>query len=124
MKMVSGIRCETQSLCNECCFRYFHFPVPSGTPQQFDTIEILSRSITFSWDPPLFEEQNGVIVSYKLDVTALATSSVQSYTITSTTFTITNLIPFSHYTYVIAAATAVGLGPYTETDTIITPEDG
>ena len=109
---------------NSIIFLHANFLVPSGTPQQFDAIDVLSRSITFSWDPPLFEEQNGVIVFYKLDITDLATSSVQSYTVNSTSFTVTNLIPFSYYTYVISAATAIGLGPYTQTTTIITAEDG
>ena len=88
------------------------------------TDTVLARTITFSWEAPLFEERNGVIVSYDLIVTLLGTSNDQQYTTSSTSYTVTGLIPYSYYTYAVAASTVIGTGPYTAIATVMTMEDG
>ena len=41
-----------------------------------------------------------------------------------TTFHLFFLTPFTTYEFTIAASTEVGLGPFSETISILTPEDG
>ena len=88
------------------------------------TDTVLAREITFSWEAPLFEERNGVIILYDLIITLLGSSNDQHYTAYSTTYTVSGLIPYSYYTYAVAASTAIGVGPYSAVTTVMTMEDG
>ena len=83
-----------------------------------------SRSITLTWEPPLFAEQNGIITGYTIHVMLNQTeetfelfSGVQS--ITADLFR-----PFRNYIFEIAGQTTVGVGTFSDPITIMTPEDG
>ena len=67
------------------------------------------------------EEQNGLIVGYTISQTH---GNVYPVDADNTTLTLSNLSPYTTYTWVIAASTSVGRGPFSTTLNILTPEDG
>ena len=72
--------------------------------------------MSLSWNPPPADSQNGIIISYHLNLTTLATGSVSLYTSYDTTIQVNGLVPYTTYTCLIAAETSIGRGPYTTID--------
>jgi len=83
-----------------------------------------SRSVVLTWDPPPPEDQNGPIVGYVINVTVIETGEMFQLTSSTNTLSVASLKPFTHYVCIIAARTSVGLGPFSTTVTVMTPEDG
>ena len=85
-----------------------------------------STSAQILWDPPEEEQQNGKITFYTVVVTGIENSHLVQRDLmsNSTLINLLHLQPFSEYNVSIAANTAVGMGPFTATLTISTPEDG
>ena len=102
----------------------FSIAAPSSPPLNFVATPTNSRSIALRWDPPLPEDRNGPITSYLVNVTVIETGEVFEINTTLTTFSLLFLTPFTTYEFTIAASTEVGLGPYSETVSVLTPEDG
>ena len=100
--------------------------MPSGPPTDVKEDVVNSTSAQLLWYPPEEEEQNGKITFYTVVVTGIEnTHLVQRNLISnSTLIDLLYLRPFSEYNVSIAANTAVGMGPFTATLTIFTPEDG
>ena len=100
--------------------------MPSGPPTDVKEGVVNSTSVQIQWYPPEEEEQNGKITFYTVVVTGIEnTHLVQRDLISnSTLIDLLYLRPFSEYNVSIAAHTAVGMGPFTATLTIFTPEDG
>ena len=98
--------------------------VPSGPPQNFQSSEVSSRSITFTWDPPLLEDQNGVITGYIINVTEIEMEESFELFSDSESLTADFVRPFSSYLFKIAGQTAVGTGTFSDPITIMTLEDG
>ena len=99
------------------------FLAPSGPPEGISAVALGPRIIQINWSQPLPEEQNGIIRSYLVNVTVAETGQRIQLTTNSTNITATNLHPFYHYHYSVAAVT-VALGPYTEIHILQTPQDG
>ena len=83
-----------------------------------------SRSITFTWDPPLFEDQNGVITGYIINVTEIEMEESFELFSDSESLTADFVRPFSSYLFKIAGQTAIGTGTFSDPITIMTLEDG
>ena len=98
--------------------------MPSGYPQNITAEVISSRSAIFTWEPPLFAEQNGVIVNYVVNINAEETREVFQLFSEILNISVSSLSPFTTYFYTIAATTSVGQGPYSIVYTLQTPEDG
>ena len=81
-------------------------------------------SITLSWNPPLLEEQNGDIVQYVVNITHTVTLERVQYVLSATSITVSGLEPYTNYVCVVAAATALGLGPFSTVIHIRTLEAG
>lgn len=96
--------------------------VPTGFPVNFLAVAINSTSILLTWDPPPVHESNGIITSYT--ITQVVAGSTSTLTTTELMLRVTNLRPFTSYTFDIAASTTVGLGPRTAPVTENTPEAG
>lgn len=76
------------------------------------------------WDPPPEYSHNGVITSYQVVIQGGSTWDVLSnVTVSASTPTLllTNLTTGVRYKVMIAAATKIGFGPYT--DPIVLPTD-
>ena len=76
------------------------------------------------WQPPALPDQNGVIVGYLINITSLDSGVIQQLTSSSPSLLIMNLQPFTRYSCVIAARTAVGLGPFSTVVSVQTMEAG
>ena len=85
--------------------------VPDGPPVNITIIEITPYSVTLQWDPPTPDKQNGVIVSYVINV--MTGDQVQRMVVQSNDSqqTISNLTPYTTYTFSISASTRIGQGP-------------
>ena len=83
-----------------------------------------SRSISLNWDSPLFENQNGIIIGYIINVTVVETEENFDLFSNSNNLTIGLLRPYSTYRLKIAGQTVVGIGTFSAAITIMTPEDG
>lgn len=76
-----------------------------------------------SWSPPPTTDINGVIREYRINVTEVITGRIIYLTSTSTSIVTVGLHPYYLYECVITAVTVVA-GPYSQTFSITTPEDG
>ena len=103
--------------------KHVFFLAPSGPPEGISAVALGPRKIQISWSQPLPEEQNGIIRSYLVNVTVAETGQRIQLTTNSTNITATNLHPFYHYHYSVAAVT-IALGPYTVTHVLQTTQDG
>ena len=98
-----------------------------------------SHTITLSWEPPSLEERNGLLVQYHVIVMETQILYLDNGTVISQmgmnfnrtykvsegrTQLIDMLHPSYNYTVRIAAATVVGMGSFSRSITVMTPEDG
>ena len=110
---------QFQSLMLPCSFS----AVPSGIPQSIQAQPIDSRSLLLAWEPPLAEEQNGVIQEYLINISVAETGDEFQYRSPNTTLIVEDLHP--HYTYsLVISAVTISPGPYSEMYTVQMPEDG
>ena len=98
---------------------------PHAPPQNVQILATTSTTATISWLPPPDEHQNGRIVYYILIITDLGfgTSDVVLNS-TAMSAMATNLQEFNNYSCIVAAATTVGLGPYSLPIKFTTLQDG
>ena len=97
---------------------------PYGPPRDFSITVLSPRSIFLSWSAPLFELQNGDITGYIIDIMVMQTGQSFQVSAEGTNITIGSINPYSSYVCHIAAQTSVGIGPFSNTVVIMTPEDG
>ena len=72
-------------------------PAPSSAPRNVIVVNITSTTIHMSWQPPLTEDQNGVIIGYILNVTSLVMGETAEIFTESTGY-ILDLSAHTHYT--------------------------
>ncbi len=99
------------------------FIAPTAEPLGVSGSSLTSESISLSWDPPPFDEQNGRIRQYLINVTELETGASFLQTSSGTEFTVYSLHPNYVYEFTVAAVT-VGAGPPSPPILIQTNEDG
>ena len=104
-------------------FPWLHLSAPTSPPTNLTVEEFTSDSISLSWNPPQFEERNGLIRQYFLTITRNDTGMSFQQTSNATEMTILSLHPFSTYIIAVAAET-VDVGPFTESIVVTLPEDG
>ena len=85
---------------------------------------VLSRSILLSWQPPAYQDRNGIITGYVIELSR--SQEILTFQTENKTLLIDERVikPFTQYTCRIAASTTPGVGPYSEQIRIYTPEDG
>jgi len=83
-----------------------------------------STQVTISWLPPPIEDQNGPIMNYNIIVSDLNFGLDDINVNTSnTSYTVTNLEEYNNYSFIVAAATEAGVGPYSSPIKFTTEED-
>ena len=87
-------------------------------------VNVTSTTIHFSWQPPLREDQNGVITGYMLNVTSHETSESRQIFAESTAYILYSVSPYTLYIAAIAAQTNAGRGPFSSMTFVHTLEDG
>lgn len=86
---------------------------PSGVPTDFEVQPTSPTTIYLTWQPPLPDQQNGLIIGYII-VIAEANSGNDSQLSSNTTYLeIHFLKPFSNYSCSVSAQTVIGTGPKT-----------
>ena len=98
--------------------------VPSGYPQNIEATAVSSRMFTLSWDPPNYEDRNGIIIGYVINVINTRRSETLQYTSNTTALTLSTLSPYTTYYCIVSARTSVGTGPFSVVITLLTPQDG
>lgn len=90
-----------------------HLAVPIGEPLNFTMIASGSRNITFSWAPPAYEKQFGVIILYNLSCESAKDGSIVVITFVSAQSNVMiNLFrPDTSYTCSVSASNSIGPGP-------------
>ena len=94
---------------------------PSGPPQNLTGEFINSTSLRITWDPPLFNDQNGVIRGYNVSYNVSADGE-ESIFVRGTTVELAGLQKFTFYNVSVQAFT-VGSGPIDYT-VVQTDSDG
>ena len=77
-----------------------------------------------SWQPPLTEDQNGVIIGYILNVTSLVMGETAEIFTESTSYILDPVSPYTLYSAAVAAQTDAGRGPFSVSISVQTLEDG
>lgn len=98
--------------------------MPTASPLSPGASALSSQSLLISWQPLPLPDQNGVITGYVVNITSLDSGVIQQFATTAITLQIHNLSPFTVYSCIIAANTAVGLGPFTTVIPVQTLEAG
>lgn len=86
-------------------------PVPSAAPTSVASTAA-NMSIFLTWQELPSEEQNGVILQYRVIVYMLAINETQQLETTETSLVLPDLHPFYLYELVVAGETSAGVGPY------------
>ena len=104
-------------------FMYVYTLTVPGVPENVTGNSPNSTSISVSWDHPLPQDQNGVILNYtvvsQLDNEINRTSTKNN----STMLTLTDLNIFTEYSIFVIAHTSVGAGNISTTITVWTLND-
>ena len=117
----------------------FHYTVPSDIPGNVSVTVSSSHSIILSWTSPPQEEENGLLLVYHVIIietqiyyldNGAVTTPMETYL--NTTYDVSEgykqlideLHPDYDYTVRIAAATGVGIGPFSDGITVRTYMDG
>ena len=92
--------------------------VPVGLPMECANTTYLPRNVTLVWGPPPLRDRNGAGVGYYLLCMNANGESVNGLIDTrnsrNTMFTITDVMPFTGYTCLLAFINVVGEGPTTQ----------
>ena len=96
---------------------------PSHHPQNITEQVLGPTSIHLSWSPPPEEHHNGVVRSYRVNVTEVETGRKLRYSTGSAEIVIRNLHPYYLYNCTVTAVT-VDEGPYSAVIAVRTKEAG
>ena len=110
--------------CYCCCCFYSFTAAPSGFPHNFSASVVTTHSLSLVWNPPSPEDQNGVIIRYRVNITVLGTMEMYQLLSVNGSITVLSLRPYTTYIFTIAAETAVGVGPFSGVHTVMTATDG
>ena len=102
------------------------FPTdPHSPPSDVQIVHVGRREATITWQLPVFEDQNGVIVYYQL-IASQSQFNISDINvdINTTSHTLTNLEEHVEYIFMVAAATRIGVGPFSSPMNFTTLEDG
>lgn len=84
-----------------------------------------STTLSLNWSAPAESSRNGLIVQYVVNISVSETGERFQRTVDGTgAVTLTGLHPYYEYSYVIAAATSVGTGPFSVRRSVRMPQDG
>ena len=91
-----------------------YFAVPSGPPLSVKTVLTDDTNLNVSWEAPDLRKQNGIILSYVIEVITLDSNDTAIMNGTGKSLVLTNLHPFYTYEIMLAASTSAGVGPYSD----------
>ena len=122
LRMVSTNNLTAFTCITLCCHDLPWHAVPTSAPQNVNVTTIGSSVVRVTWEPPVFDTQNGLIRFYVLRITEIETETQLSITVTDTLQTnVSDLHPVYNYELQVAATT-VDTGPFSEPITWQLPE--
>ena len=116
-----------------------YYVVPTGVPRNVNVTVITSRTMLLTWEQPLPEEVNGVVIHYHVivmetqihymddgtEITGMQTYLNITYNVSEgRNQLIDGLHPDYNYTVRIAAVTGIGIGLFSDAITVRTYMDG
>ncbi len=103
----------------------FFVAAPTGSPGVPTASVIMSTNITLTWTEISILMRNGIITVYVIKYGVGTTRNITINSASnSTTHLITDLKPFTEYTFTVAGVNSVNTGPFSSTSRIIrTAED-
>ena len=96
---------------------------PSSSPIAIFPVLVTETSYTLTWQPPPFEDSNGIIRQYVIQVLEVDTGRLFTQTTNVTEITLEGLHPFYSYNTQISAET-IALGPFSSPITVQLNEYG
>ena len=93
-------------------------------PKDLVAVGISSSAVNLSWQPPLPEQRNGIIIRYVVNVTAVETGEGFELVSVLDNLTVDSLHPHWTYIFMVSGETSVGVGPPSLAVTATTLEDG
>ena len=136
---MSCIYCTLIIVCAGILLCLFYHTAPTEAPLNVSVLVQSSHSIILSWEPPSLEDQNGFLVQYHVIVmetqilyldngtvfSQMGINRNKAYNISEERRQLIDMLhPSFNYTVKIAAATVVGIGPFSDPITVMTLEDG
>ncbi len=97
---------------------------PTEPPQHIAMSTVSSQEAEIQWAPPNEADRNGIIISYEVDITSVQASINYKINSSTTSLILRDLLPFTTYSYRVAARTSAGLGPFSTPITFLTDEAG
>ena len=113
-----------QRLSNKSSFSNFLISVPTGPAEEVNATVLSSDEVLITWENPDSADINGVITGYVINVTIVSTGQTFQMTSMTRSLLLENLLPFTTYTYRVAAMTSSGVGPYSPPSSFLTDESG
>ncbi|XP_019853966.1 PREDICTED: neural cell adhesion molecule L1-like [Amphimedon queenslandica] len=114
---VDSINCLGTTSTAEMSFRTLP-TLPAASPMDCANITFLPSNVTLTWIAPALRDQNGAPVGYNLTCINNNGVSVNKLNATqtsmSTSFTITDVMPFTAYTCDLSFINVIGQGPSTQ----------
>ena len=104
-----------RAVCKLLSFHFTLCAVPEAPPANVTTSLTRRNEIDVSWDPPPLDDQNGLITCYNVcyNVEGAQAEQCVNASSSSTSIILTmDISPGTTYLIRVAAATAVGLGPF------------
>ena len=112
-----------RAFCTSQWFSDIPISAPSEAPPNLSGHAVNSTTIALMWDAIALENQNGILRHYLVSVLELETGETDVYTAGATQLNISGLHPYYTYTCMVAAVT-IRIGPFSQSVSIITPQDG
>ena len=102
----------------------YAFAAPISSPQNVSVDVISSEAISVTWEPPLDDDQNGMIMSYAIRLYGIVADQTTLYQREGhhSQFVIDTLHPYYEYDVSVAAET-VDVGPFSVIQRVQTLED-
>ncbi|XP_019860969.1 PREDICTED: receptor-type tyrosine-protein phosphatase F-like [Amphimedon queenslandica] len=88
---------------------------PSGPPLDVSVIVDSPSTARISWSPPMYIDRNGIIVNYTVRIITTVRGTIRETNISNVSgnyYDASDLPQFASFNVTVAAATSVGLGPY------------
>ena len=99
-----------------------YYTVPTEVPQNVTFTIMSATSLQLSWTSPPKQHQNGRITFYAIEMDVVDTEARMDMISNETSVLLKYLHPFYTYSFAIAAANSVGLGPLSNASRVQMPE--
>ena len=87
---------------------------PSSAPQGFTVQTVTSTSVVLTWNELDCLQRNGDITGYTIRYVGDSQNITESFSDTTRTYTVQGLVPFTEYSFSVAAVNTIGAGPFTD----------